>query len=269
MEKWMKLQEVADWLNARRKPEEPPIVMHDVIRLFNAGKLPVCFEYEGLLGVNDANQPWFENAENRLRFAPDRTFKFRGIVQNADSVDLRPEMVLTMKGEVEMQAFRTFKVNIREAWDAPPDDLLDGKEIRPFGPHGATATVDDVLVSFSDVAALVNKACAQAAPSDTAEESNQVKIAAETPVKISFDDCSANVESRPRERQTYLRALWISLDKPGNRAVWNAMRKQAGQEKSPVIAVIGNEEWTFRYNDGGTVPLLKKTFQNDMTVVRN
>ena len=168
MEKWMKLKEVADWLNARRKQEEPPFVMHDVVRLLNAGKLSVCFEYEGLLGVYDASQPRFEDAEYRIRSLPERTFKFRGIVQSAESVDLRKDFTVTPSGEVEMQAFRTFEVSIREPWDTPPDNLPDGKVIRPFGPHGATATVDEVLVSFSDVAALVNETCAQTdtAPKD-------------------------------------------------------------------------------------------------------
>jgi hypothetical protein len=79
---------------------------------------------------------------------------------------------------------------------------------------------------------------------------------------------AAAVASRPEERQAFMRAIWLEFDKPKNQTVWNEMKKQAGRDKSPIIAVIGNDEFTFLYDDGGTEPLSKKTFQNDMTEVR-
>lgn len=188
MEKWMKLQEVANWLNARQKLEEPPIIMHDLIRLLNAGKLPACFEYEGLLGLYDANQPRFESHDYRICSAPESVFKFRGIVQSAESVDLRPERVLTINGYLEMQAFRTFKLYIREPWDAPLENLPDGKVIRPMLPHGATATVDDVLVSFSDLSALVNEPCVHPAASPNTKFYPEKSTCKPTPKRLGRRD---------------------------------------------------------------------------------
>jgi len=95
------------------------------------------------------------------------------------------------------------------------------------------------------------------------------RFPAPTGAKANTDKPGGTDEpSRPAERQAYMRAIWLELSKPKNQVVWNEMRKRVGKDKSPIIAVIGNDEFTFLYDDGGTEPLSKKTFQNDMTEVR-
>ncbi len=50
--------------------------------------------------------------------------------------------------------------------------------------------------------------------------------------------------------------------------VWQELKKRKGNEKCPVLEVFGNDELTWRYENGNTERLVKKTFQNDMTAIR-
>lgn len=87
--------------------------------------------------------------------------------------------------------------------------------------------------------------------------------------KAGTGDTAPAADSRPGERETYFRALWLELKQPKPDTVWKEVRKRAGKENCPVISTSGNVQFTFQYSTGATEPLAKKVFQNDMGRIRN
>lgn len=113
-------------------------------------------------------------------------------------------------------------------------------------------------------------ACALAWLGDAWQERQEPETATSKPrSKAKASEGAADTASRPEERQAYMRTLWLEMGEPKNQSVWNEMKKRAGKAGQPIIAVIGNADFTFSYADGGTEPLTKKVFQNDMSKVKN
>jgi hypothetical protein len=87
--------------------------------------------------------------------------------------------------------------------------------------------------------------------------------------KVGAGKTAPAADSRPGERRDYFRGLWLELNKPArNDGIWKAIRSRAGKDGCPIASTAGNEEFTFRYSDGGTDRLDKSIFQKDMSAVR-
>ncbi|WP_020564571.1 hypothetical protein [Methylosarcina fibrata] len=80
---------------------------------------------------------------------------------------------------------------------------------------------------------------------------------------------SAEGDGRPKERQDFFRPIWERLEKPKrNDKIWAELKK-CTTEAGPIKEVIGHDNFIFMYQDRSTSPLSRKTFQNDMTIIRN
>jgi hypothetical protein len=76
-------------------------------------------------------------------------------------------------------------------------------------------------------------------------------------------------EGRPAERRNCWRPIWVMLGRPRrNDKIWNELKARQNKDDFPVVKVLGNDEFEFRYDTGDTERLTRKVFQNDMGDIR-